>query len=226
MSERRFNEREVATIIERASARQEGGAQMVGTGAATGMTLAELQAIGREVGIDSREIAEAADTLATSSPTTVRGMFGFPLRVERIVPLPRRLTDEEWERVVVDLRETFDARGVMKAEGSLRQWTNGNLQALLEPTTNGQRIRLRTYKADAMPRLLAALFMIAVPGATMVSTLTSGAGEPGNMLGLGVLAAAGAAWVGLTAVRLSKWARTRGEQMEGLAVRLRRLTSG
>jgi hypothetical protein len=43
------------------------------------------------------------------------------------VHLARKLTDEEWERFVAHVRETFDARGTMTSEGSLRQWSNGNL---------------------------------------------------------------------------------------------------
>lgn len=222
MTERRFNETEVATIIERATARPDGSRQMVPT--SEGMTLAQLQEIGRDIGIDPRDMAEAADSLE-ATPTTVRGLLGFPMRVERIVPLRRRLTDEEWERVVVDLRETFDARGVMKGEGSLRQWTNGNLQALLEPTSQGQRVRLRTFKGDAMPRLIAGAFMMAVPGMSIVTALMAGVPDTGNLLGPGVIVAGGMALIAATAVRVSRWAQTRREQMEGLATRLRRMTS-
>lgn len=44
--------------------------------------------------------------------------------------LDRKLSGDEWERFDVDLRETFDEREARRSEGSIRQWANGNLQAL------------------------------------------------------------------------------------------------
>src|SRR5688572_7256765 len=107
--ERRFDQSEVAAILERATMRDEPGRQRVAT--SDGLTLAQLQDIGREVGIAPDAIAESAYMLDAGGPRATRGFLGLPLRVERVVPLPRRLTDEEWERLVVDLREIFDARG-------------------------------------------------------------------------------------------------------------------
>ena len=78
-----------------------------------------------------------------------RKLLGLPLGVAQTVEFDRKLTDQEWERIVADLRETFEAPGVVRQQGSLRQWTNGNLQALLEPTATGQRLRMRTVKGNA-----------------------------------------------------------------------------
>ena len=60
----------------------------------------------------------------------------MPVGVSRTVTSAGNFTEREWERLVVDLRETFDAKGAVKREGSFRQWTNGNLQALVEPTAS------------------------------------------------------------------------------------------
>ncbi len=51
---------------------------------------------------------------------TSRTVLGLPIGVARTVDLNRRLTDEEWERLVVQLREVFNARGRTRTEGSLR----------------------------------------------------------------------------------------------------------
>ena len=37
-------------------------------------------------------------------------MLGIPVSVERILPLPRNLTDTEWGLLVADVRDTFKAR--------------------------------------------------------------------------------------------------------------------
>src|SRR5690606_9954035 len=124
MTQRRYSEVEVAAIFQRAAE-----APPPGAGAASaehGLTLAELQEIGRDVGIPADAIALAAQTVDSAEPQTSRTFLGFPIGVSHSVPLARRLSDEEWERVVVDLRETFDARGNLTSHGSLRQWTNGN----------------------------------------------------------------------------------------------------
>ena len=218
MSERRFDEDEVAEIFDRATEAQHAGQRQLPTG--EGMTLAELQDIAREVGIDPQQVARAAASLVQAGRPTSRRFLGLPIGVGRVVELDRRLTDDEWERVVVDLRETFDARGRMGGEGSFRQWTNGNLQALLEPTATGHRIRLRTVKGDAMGWIGGGLGMIAVGAMMLVTGLVRGGVDAGLLSTLSMVGVMGASMFGLGAIRLPGWARTRRRQMEELAARL------
>ena len=46
--------------------------------------------------------------------------------VSRAFPLARAMAQEERERLVARLRETFDATGTVTAHGGLREWRNGN----------------------------------------------------------------------------------------------------
>jgi hypothetical protein len=219
--ERRFDEAEVAAIFERATAREaSGGRQLVPTGE-RGLTLGQLQDIGREIGVAPDAIADAVAALAHGGRTATRRFLGVPVGVEHIVPLPRRLTDEEWERLVVALREVFDARGVVKQEGSLRHWRNGNLQALLEPTEGAQRIRLRTFKGDAPGMITGGLAISGVTGIGLVSAMLTGAAasDVGMASALAVAAVGGAAMLGLTVLRQLPWARRRREQMAEVAAR-------
>jgi hypothetical protein len=216
--ERRFNDVEIATIFERAAAHQERGKQLVPTG--EGLTLGQLQEIGREIGITPAVIADAARLLDDTRHTVTRRFLGLPLRVERIVPLPHRLSDEEWERVVVDLREIFDARGVLRKDGSLRQWTNGNLQALLEVTESAQRIRLRTFKGNAPSLMAAGLGILGAASAGLAALALGGSGDVGALAALTFAATAGAGMLGVTALRLIPWARRRREQMAEVAARV------
>ncbi len=71
------------------------------------------------------------------------------------------------------LRETFDARGRLKAEGSFRQWTNGNLQALLEPTSSGHRLRLSTRKGDVKALVAVGIGLLGA-AAGMLVTMVGG----------------------------------------------------
>src|SRR4029078_13202650 len=103
MSERRYDDDEVAAIF-RAAAED----RRLPAGSSSGddgLTLAELQAIGREVGISADDVASAAIALDVKGAATQRTVLGFPIGVARTVELNRRLSDEEWELLVVRLRE-------------------------------------------------------------------------------------------------------------------------
>lgn len=226
MTERRFTEAEVAAIFERATQSPQPGHTPVKSG--EGMTLAQLEEIGREVGIAPDAIRDAANVVSHSGLTTSRRVLGLPIGVGRTIELGRKLTDEEWERLVVDLRETFDARGVVRSEGSLRHWSNGNLQALLEPTATGHRVRLRTFKQQAMNFMVAGVITVGISAVTTFAFAPRmvPVGAPlGGVVGTGLLAIAGAALIALGAALLPGWARLRRRQMEDVAARLVAATS-
>jgi len=212
MTERRFNEAEVAAIFERATEAHQTGQRQLPSG--EGMTLAQLQEIGREVGISPEQVAEAANSLERVGSPTSRSFLRLPIGVGRTIELDRRLTDDEWDRLVVDLRETFDARGTLRHDGSLKQWTNGNLQVLLEPTATGHRVR--TIKGDARSMLVMGLGMMAF---AVITAVMSEGGAAGAM-SAGTLLALGAGMFGVGALRLPGWARLRRQQMEDIAARL------
>lgn len=216
MDERRYNEEEVAAIFAAATDLQP-GRRPAATNA--GMTLHELQEIGREVGIPPEAVASAARTLQHSSAqATKRRFLGLPIGVGRSAELGRRLSDAEWDRLVVDLRETFDARGRVSEHGSFRQWTNGNLQALLEPTESGHRLRLRTVKGGARAMMLTGLGMLGATAATALPAILGGnLNDPGSigsmvLIGLGLIAAG--------TLQVPGWARQRARQMEGIIERV------
>lgn len=219
MTERRYNETEVAEIFERAAEAQLTGQRHLPS--AEGMTLTQLQEIGREVGISPEQLTLAARTIEVSGRPTSHHFLGLPIGVGLSVDLNRKLSDEEWERLVVDLRETFDARGTLTREGSLRQWANGNLQALVEPTETGHRIRLRTSKGDARGLIVGGLAMVGFAAVAGIAAAVGGGVEDrGFIAALGTLATMGASMFGLGGLRLPGWARRRGRQMEEVAARI------
>ena len=99
--ERRYGEDEVAAIFEEASAPaiSRGDAR-----SAEGLTLTELQAIGREVGITPERIADAAASLVRSQPPLPRRTeLGMPVSAAHVVELPRALSHANSQREAVDL---------------------------------------------------------------------------------------------------------------------------
>ncbi len=219
MSERRFNQEEVAAIFEMAAESHQ--TTQPALPSTEGLTLAQLQDIGREVGLSPDLIDNASRSLGLPVRPNEREFLKLPIGVALTMDLPRNLTDAEWERVVVDLRETFDARGRISSEGQVRQWTHGNLQAHLEPTPTGQRIRLRTYKGNARELIIGGLSML---GFAVVSTIAASMRHPitdvGMLTGMFTLGAGGAAMAAMGAFPLRAWARLRRTQMEGVAARI------
>jgi hypothetical protein len=217
MTERRFSDAEVAQIFERATS----GHALQATGAADGMTLAELQSIGKEVGIPAEQIARAALSLSAGEAKPTQRFLGMTTGVGHTVHLARKLTDEEWERFIVEVRETFNARGTMTSQGSLKQWSNGNLQVLLEPTDAGHRVRFKTVKGDAPGTLGVGLVMSAVSViGEMTAVLTGVAHDVGLVASLGFLGAMGIGAAATTALRLPRWVSARKAQMEELGAQV------
>ena len=218
MSERRYTEDEVAEILDRAT--ETHTASGGGGPTSGGMTLAELQDIGDEVGIPRELITRAATSLdrPVVEKTGHKTFLGATVGVGRYVDLPRRLTEEEWNQLVVDLRMTFDAKGKIREEGAFRQWTNGNLQALLEPIGDGERLRLKTQKGTAMPYMTTGLSLLSVAGFfTTMSFIGASSGGPNAS----VIAIMGAAFFAAGRFGLPSWARTRQRQMEEVIERVR-----
>jgi hypothetical protein len=216
MTERRYTEAQIAEILQRATE-----TPPQGMGAADGLTLRELQEIGREVGIPATAIARAAQSVDLPVPLTARRFLGIPYSVSHTVALERELSDAEWERLVVDLRETFDARGRVRIEGGLRQWTNGNLHVFVEPTSSGDRLRMRTTKGDAVGMLMLGLTSMGVSIAALAGAAMQGAlGDTGMVVALATLGLAGAAAFVSRALVLPRWAETRKLQMEDVGERV------
>src|SRR5688500_8246368 len=147
-NERTYGEEEVAAIFKAAAAQRGTGSTALAP--TEGFTLAELQAIGGEVGLAPERVAEAAAAVDMRRGALVRREIGMPVSVGRSVGLPRAPTDREWEMIVADLRETFGARGKVGSRGEVREWTHSNLHAFVEPTPTGHRLRLGTTKGDAL----------------------------------------------------------------------------
>lgn len=220
MTDRRFNDEEVAAIFQRATEAQQDPERRLPSGeSGDGLTLAELQEIGRQVGIAPELVVRAAASVVQVGNPTSRQFLGLPIGVGRTIELDRELSQAEWERLVVDLRETFDARGSTRQEGSFRQWTNGNLQVLVEPTANGHRIRLSTVKANARAWMRGGLVTL---GAAVVTAMTAVVGVASHFnLNLAVeIAVIGAGQIAIGAILLPGWARLRRKQMEEISGRL------
>ncbi len=214
MTDRRYTDDEIAAIFRSAAEgsplpRQDESHQ-------EGLALTDLQAIGRDVGISPEAVTRAAIALDARRDSPTPTLLGFPIGVGRTVDLGRTMTDAEWERFVVQVREVFNATGVTRSEGSLRQWSNGNLRVMLEPTDTGHRLRFRTRNAQAGASMRGGVAALAVAAVIGISNAVTGhfamAAMPTMLVGL-----TGLGMFANGALRLPGWARRRGQQMDALA---------
>lgn len=218
MAERRYTDEEVSEIFQRATETQAPDYRRLPS--SEGLTLAELKEIGRDVGIEPEVVARAALALDQAPPSTDRRLFGFPIGVARTVELGRRLSDQEWERLVVDLRETFDAKGTVSRDGTLRQWTNGNLHAYVEPGGAGHRLRMRTYNGRARMLIYLGLAYAGLGVFAVAVKFAKHGLDPSQLLAGGLIGAVGLGIAATGALRLPGWARRRLQQMETVADRV------
>ncbi|MEO5799014.1 MAG: hypothetical protein ABIZ70_14890 [Gemmatimonadales bacterium] len=207
MTERRYTDEEIATIFERA-AKSESALSPVPQ-EANGLTLAALHEIGREAGFSTESISNAARSLDIARGSTSQQMLGLTLGVGETAEFDRPFTDQDWEGLVAQLRDTFNAKGRMRHDGTFREWTNGNLQALVEPTAGGFRLRLRTVKGDSRTMMISGL---ALAGVSLATAIGAGIGTAANASGVGLMAVVGVGIFAFGAAQVPSWAARRREQ--------------
>lgn len=217
MTERRYKDEEVRRIFELAATQK--GTGFASPPAAEGLTLAEMQSVALEVGIEPNAVARAAISLDAPAAKPLRTSLGIPIEVRRTVPLPRPMTDREWEQLVTELRSTFQARGTLTAHGSLREWANGNLSAVVEPAETGSQVTLRTLKGSALGVNAMSVGTAIASGIGLTFALVAATVTP--ILTPLLLGAAAAGTYGVNAMNVGRWRRARAQQMTYIAGRIK-----
>lgn len=215
MSERRYSDREIREVFERAARDQE---QAKTHATQDGLTLDEMQEIAASAGIAPEFVANAARSVALGEPEQGRMSLGpIPRGVFRTEFLPGPPTEVLWTELVADLRRTFSAQGTVTETGRVREWRNGNLRVTLEPAGDGSRLHLRTRRDRVQPQLgIAMAFSFISLYAVLMSTIDSDPGQLafGAFMLTACILGAAALW---TSQR--SWATTRERQMEAIAQR-------
>src|SRR5690349_21205597 len=118
---RRFNEKEVALIIKRASELQQSEATAESS---TGLSLAELEQVAREAGLDPALVRRAAEDLDTRvTDQTPSRFLGAPtaLRLERTID--GEVPVDEFEQLVLEIQRELGQAGAASTIGRSLQWT-------------------------------------------------------------------------------------------------------
>lgn len=215
MTQRRYGDEEVREIFSLAASGDTRDPSLLAE--SDGLTLDDLQRIAQEAGIEPARVAQAAELLdARGRAAPVRRSLGLPVGVSRVVDLPRAPTDREWERLVAEFRTTFGTHGRVTTSGGLREWSQGNLHISVEPTGNGEQLRLSTRKEDGIA--LNGFGLLTGGMSVLMSAVVASAGKPEKALAvLGTFGGMALAAFGANLFRLPRWARERERQMEAIA---------
>lgn len=210
--DRKYQEHEVREILDLAIGSDGPPAESLRAG--EGLTLPELQDVGREVGLPPDRITQAVAAFEGRGESVPRGKsLGLPISVGSMVPLPRNPTDREWELLIAELRTTFGGKGEATSHGGLREWSNGTVHAFLEPTETGHRLRLTDSRAVAIAGIAMGGFLLAF--SAMIFVVLLGKEDPGfrfaapaffSLIGSGLIAG--------SAMSLPRWAREQEKRME------------
>ncbi len=212
--ERRYQDHEIRQILDLAIGEDDGPAQSLPAG--NGLTLLELQEVGREVGLRPDRITQAVAAFEGRGESIPRGTtLGLPSSVGRVVPLPRSPSDREWELIIAELRTTFGGKGEVTSQGGLREWSHGKVQAFIEPTETGHRLRLADSNA-AVVGIVAGGFLLAF--ALMILVVLLGKDDPGFRLAVpAFFSLLGGGLIAGSALSLPKWAREQEKRMEHIS---------
>ncbi|MGD8497069.1 MAG: hypothetical protein PVF05_12915 [Gemmatimonadales bacterium] len=223
--DRRYDDEEIGEIFALAAEARDAAPPAAGSRA--GLTLEELQEVGREVGLLPDRVAAAAALVDADGGVGASTGARAPTRVERTVDLPRALTDREWEVLAGEMREVFDARGRVTTRPSAREWTDGEVHAVVGPTDGGQQLRLEARTAPITPAAVAGGLGLAAGALALVTGALDAAtfGLVLEWLLPVLLMLVGAGALGLHVIRLRQWAEKRELDFEEVADRARELAA-
>ncbi|MGI9175712.1 MAG: hypothetical protein ACR2GR_10390 [Rhodothermales bacterium] len=239
MPDRTYTEQEVAALLKRAAALQAQAARR--TERSPGLTLAELEAVAAETGLDPALLRQAAEELdEPGRPLLDRraGTTATHVSVERHVP--GALTPEAWEDVVAELRHRFDTDlgkmwgmpqyGVSATEqiGRTMEWKHTSLsgietRVLIRP--RGEQLHLRASQRVGWgsPVAEASTYGLTLAG---LAALIAGAVVGSGGIALAVLFLSLFATVPLILYADRAWRRKKHRELDGLADDLAALAAG
>jgi hypothetical protein len=224
---RRYGEREFALILRRAMEMQQTVPRGDGERA---LSLADIQQIASEVGIDPRHVRAAAMEVAGGVVERRFHWFGGPSSMEMRETASREVAPERWEDLVRVMRSTFGDVGKTGQLGTSLEWSHHNGDVALElvsVTPRGGRTELAVSSHHAgmigliyLPGGLVSLFaaLLAASVSVRFGVPVAGAAAIGGGVVLGVLTAT-RAFVGV-------FVRKRRERIRTLLDRLRELIEG
>ncbi len=118
MTERRYSEKDVAFIFERAASDQ----RSLVPGDSEGLTLNQLMSIGAEVGISPAAIEAAARALEGQAAGRPNAIIGTPVTPQYEVWVPHELGADDREDIVLAIRRRMGRHGIVEETRRGLEW--------------------------------------------------------------------------------------------------------
>jgi hypothetical protein len=135
INERRFTDREVREILKRAAERRPTQGLTVGRG----LSLAELQSIGKEVGIDPSQLEEVARSVVLQSELSPHPFLGVPTVVRSMRTVEGQLDPTQTAAVLSTIRNIMGRHGEVSEVGGSLEWRTkgGSVETLVSVSSRG-----------------------------------------------------------------------------------------
>ena len=175
---RRFDDQEVSRILERAAELQH--REPLAPLESSGMTLAELEQVASEAGIDPQHVRNAAAALERDAPPpglSGTGLLGAPLHLELERTVDGEITPGVYEELAETIRNTLSAPGHVSTLGKSFEWHSANPQRGLRVTITPRGGRTVIRIEERFGNLLGAL----------VGGMVGGVGCGGGGAAIGVI---------------------------------------
>lgn len=195
---RRFDDEEVSRILERAAELQHHSP--LAPRETSGMTLAELEQVALEAGIDPQHVRDAAAALEREVPATLSGgraLLGAPIRLELERAVDGEIAPAAYEALAETIRQTISTPGYVSTLGKSFEWNSANPQRALRVTITPRAGRTVIRIEERFGNLVGGLFggIVGGVGGGGGGTALGVIGGAFHSIGL-ALATAGAALVG------------------------------
>lgn len=125
-AERRFDDREVGLIIRRAAELQRSELARTDPG---GMSLAELEQVAREAGLDPALVRRAALEMDVAPPSRASALAGAPTRIVLERVFEGELPERAYESLVTAIRRLTDDQGQVSTIGRTLSWSPSSFGA-------------------------------------------------------------------------------------------------
>lgn len=135
---RRFNESDTDAILRRAAELSTGGEE---SPAGRGLTIEEMEALASDAGLDPELVRRAAREVSVRRAQAASPWAGAPRRIVIEQEIDRELTEELWESMVGEIRQTIGDIGLVSQVGRTRTW------AMVPAAPRGPTIRMVSLTA-------------------------------------------------------------------------------
>lgn len=215
---RRYSEAEIGTLLQRATQLQE----QRQTGTYDSLSLAEVEQIAAEMGVDPRYVRQAAREGELEEVRQHRSsLIGEPFRLVYEDVAEGSLTETQWEHMVRVLQRETGHMGRVKASGNRREWgyqfeTFWRTHIIVQPQGEETAVQVQHhYRSGA----LTAYFIAFIGAATVAGVMMDGM-QLSDLMNVLIAGASGLGGLGVVRSLLEVWVGRQKKKMKRLVKRL------